>query len=87
MCVNSHTFMGRRFTVRKQAELRPPDLGECDYENRTLHIPVDGDTQAELDVIIHEMLHSCYPWMDEQYVEAGATDIARLLWRLGWRKE
>ena len=85
--VKSHTFAGRLYSVRSQAGLRPPDLAECDHEARVMRVPVDGDTLAELDWIIHESLHACHPYLHEEAVDRAATSVARLLWRLGWRKE
>ena len=87
MTIRSHTFAGRRFAVRPQTGLRRPLLAECDYGTRTIRIPTDGDTLDELDQIVHESLHAAYPWMEEDHVNAGATSIARMLWRLGWRRE
>lgn len=81
-----HTFVGRRFAIKTQKGLRLT-FAECDEDRRELRIPVDGDRLCELEWIIHEALHADYPWMDEMFVEKGARCIARLLWRLGWRKE
>lgn len=39
-----------------------------------------------LDTAVHESLHACFPSMRENTVERCATDIARFLWRLGYRK-
>lgn len=38
-----------------------------------------------LDTELHEALHAAYPMLDEEAVKQGATDIARLLWRIGYR--
>ena len=84
--VRFHTFVGRRFAIKTQKGLRLT-FAECDEEKRELRIPVDGDRQCELEWIIHEALHACYPWIGEDYVGIAAKSISRLLWRLGWRKE
>lgn len=81
-----HTFIGRRFAIKTQKGLRLT-FAECDESKRELRIPVDGDRLCELEWIIHESLHACYPWMDEEYVKNGAKSMSALLWRLGWRKE
>lgn len=80
-----HTFCGRRFAVKTQKGLRLT-FAECDEDGREIRIPVDGDRLCEMEWIIHEALHACYPWAAEEPVDAGARCIARLLWRLGWRK-
>jgi hypothetical protein len=87
MTIRTHTFAGKRYAIRSQAGLRPPALAACDYERRVLRIPIDGDTLDELDQIIHEAIHAACHWMHEDAVGEAATDTARLLWRLGWRKE
>lgn len=84
--VRFHTFAGRRFAVKDQKGLRLT-FAECDEDKRELRIPVDGDRQCELEWVVHEALHACYPFVDEPYVGAGAKSVAALLWRLGWRKE
>ena len=85
MKVRTHIFAGKRYAIYTQAGLRPPDLAECNYKRRIMRIPVDGGELHELDEIIHETLHACFPWLIESLVNAAATSIARLLWRLGWR--
>lgn len=85
--VVTHTFSGKAYSVRSQAGLKPPDLAECDFGRRVVRIPKDGDTLAELDWIVHESLHACCPYLCEDAVDRCATSVARLLWRLGWRRE
>jgi hypothetical protein len=41
----------------------------------------------ELDTTIHEMLHACAPFGDEVWVNNSASDIAKALWDLGYRKQ
>jgi hypothetical protein len=81
------TMRGKRWNVRNVSALPIGELGECNYDERTLRIPTDGDTEAELDTCIHEALHGCLPDLAEDAVEETATSIASLLWRLGWRKD
>jgi hypothetical protein len=38
-----------------------------------------------LDTVIHECLHACYPDLDEDAVTEAATDIAKVLFRMGCR--
>ena len=42
-------------------------------------------TYKYLDTIIHESLHACFPDATEEDVTTSASDIARLLWQLGYR--
>jgi len=80
-------FAGARFEIRDQTGLRGGKLGDCNYTDKILRIPIEGDTLGDLDCIIHEGVHASCPWMTEDTVDAVAMSIARLLWRLGWRNE
>jgi len=40
----------------------------------------------ELDTVIHEGMHGALPYLDEVAVERAATDLANLLWKLGYRR-
>jgi len=42
--------------------------------------------RLELDTLIHEMIHVTCPWLDEYHVEQMATEIANILWEMGYRK-
>ena len=68
-------------------EKLPPQIdGLCDPNNRTLTIRPKLSGERELDVAIHEMLHACHDDLAEEAVTETASDIARCLWRLGYRK-
>lgn len=40
----------------------------------------------ELKVAVHECLHAEYPDMKEKHVTRVADSVARLLWKMGYRK-
>jgi hypothetical protein len=84
--IRSHTFAGHRYRVRNLAGVSRDALGQCDFERKIVNIPIHGDTLAELDTIIHEAIHAAMPWLTEWIVDKTATSIAKLLWRLGWRR-
>ena len=42
--------------------------------------------EHELEVIIHELRHAADWGKDEIYIAEEAADIARVLWRLGYRR-
>lgn len=84
--MKAHVFCGTRYRIKPQQGLPSGVLGLCDYEGKAVHIPVDGDTLGDLDVIIHEALHACLPDIIEEEIEETAGCVARLLWRLNWRK-
>ena len=86
MPIKTHTFAGRRYRIRDLTGVHSDALAKCDYDKRVIRIPHNGDTMAELDAVIHEALHAACPWLAEYVVDRAATSIARLLWRLEWRK-
>jgi len=90
--VQTAVLRHKRWRVQDSAEI--PDghrtegerlLGICIYSDKTIHVPKEGETLVDLDVILHEGLHACTE-LDEQAVDETASSLALLLWRLGWRK-
>ena len=75
--------------VRYEIDLEPIH-GICDHpENKGLPcIRITNGfrpTQGTLELLIHEALHACNWHASEDKVEMTARDIARFLWRLGYR--
>lgn len=61
--------------------------GVADTDNRySILIGRNLNTCAGLETLIHEALHGCNWHAKEELVENTAKDVARLLWRLGYRK-
>ena len=69
------------------AKLKPPLLGLCDWDNRTISINERLTGEIELDTLIHELLHACQPDLEESAVDQTASDIARILTRLGYSRK
>jgi len=66
------------------------DRGQCDAPSkRAKAIRIRSDLRGEerLEILIHEMLHAAFWDMDEEPVEESAADIARALWRIGYRMD
>ena len=64
------------------------DGGTCDQPDarqKAIRILADLEPREELRLLIHESLHACHWWADEEWVDSVSDDIARLLWRCGWR--
>jgi hypothetical protein len=83
------TILGKRWRIRWV-----PNLGEClgdcdppNKPNKEIRIWSGCKDEVELDTIIHECLHGSGWHLDEAYVSRFATDLARILTRLGYRKE
>ncbi len=90
MEIKTHRFRGHRWWIEDDQQLPSGQFGEVVYgipgiTHATMRVPIDGDGQHDLDTVIHEALHACTD-LSEDAVTETATDIARFLWRLGWRK-
>jgi len=65
------------------------DVADCDLPlapgksipNKTIRISEDITGEYLLDTLIHELLHASHPHMNEEFVNALATDVARCVWR------
>jgi hypothetical protein len=44
------------------------------------------EAKAELDTVIHEGLHHCFPDLTEAQVSAAAADLTEIQWALGYRR-
>jgi hypothetical protein len=79
---------GKYWTLRFVPNMR--DYGDMQdpghVDGRIIRIGTWPSEKDKMDTIIHEALHCIRPELDEQAVADTATDIARLLWRLGYRQ-
>lgn len=79
-------IMGKRWSV--VFEPLRKERGYCESpETPNKKIVVDSRLTGEerLEVIIHEAKHAGGWYRSEEYVTQEAQDLARLLWRLGYR--
>jgi len=87
MNVKSATFNGVKYKIDMSQRID----GMCDSPKGggkpTLMIAVDPYTKKELETIIHESLHACKWSKSEDDVRQTGEDVARLLWRLGYRRK
>ena len=60
--------------------------GVCNRVRRTVRVNANLPDRKSLDTVIHELLHAAEWNMSEEWVTSTADDIARVLWRLGWRR-
>ena len=64
--------------------------GECDSpETKDKKIRLKRGLRGLflLDTIVHESLHACLWMADEEGIAQTASDIAKVLWRLGYRRQ
>lgn len=64
--------------------------GLCDhpatpYPEIWIHSSLKGESMV--DCLIHECLHAAMPDMCEETITQTASDLAKILWQLGYRNE
>jgi len=82
-------IMGKIWWFRRLPQLKTL-YGWCDKpETKNKQIAVWSRLCGlkELDTIIHECLHAGFNDLKEDSVDEFASDLARILWRLGYRKD
>jgi hypothetical protein len=63
--------------------------GSCDppkNKSKAIHVRRGLKDERHMEVCLHEMLHACDYTKDEEAIEEMARDIARAMWRLGYRR-
>jgi hypothetical protein len=86
MTVKSAFFSGKRWRVVTDEEIDGyADAPEFEDGRRELWIHPALEGQRRLETCVHEALHACLPGVCEQAVDGTARDVARFLWRLGYR--
>ena len=96
--VRTHKFSTGKFDVRVEEINGLCCYPEPDDDEKSITISPRLRGCKRLDVIIHESLHAEFPSLreklfsregadEEEWVDAAATNIARLVWRMGYRCE
>jgi hypothetical protein len=62
-------------------------FSSSDLKKREIVISTAISGERELDVIIHEVLHAADWHRSEEWCATVATDLARILYRLGYRRD
>ena len=75
----------RRWTIR-WSRLRGSVHGWCCWANRVITLDERETERERLDTAIHEVLHACLPDVSEDAIDATATGLANVLWKLNWRQ-
>lgn len=91
MTVKTATLNGIKFTICELTEIG----GICDLEGQELTI-LRGNTELALGSVLEEGMHGMgipdrYLHKPDKQVKIGQSaskvdDLARLVWRLGWRR-
>ena len=82
---------GNEFTIKQVPQLK--DHGSCEVTvtrtgkvRRVIRLASWNTPRAMLGTAIHEAIHASRPDLSETEVRALEADIARLLWRMGYRR-
>lgn len=79
---------GKRWKVFEVPRvLIPGTHGLCFEDTQEIYVSAQDRGEVALDTLIHEALHAQMDYLTEAKVRAQAAELARLLWRLGYRKE
>ena len=80
--IKTHTFNDKNYRI-----ILDNLDGNCDTDDYLwLIVERDLSKRVGLETVIHEALHACNWPAKEGEVTVTAHDIARFLWRLGYRK-
>lgn len=90
--VCTHNFNGKKYTICELTEM----TGICDLHGQELTI-LRGNSVSALGSVLEEGLHALeipdkYLHKPDRKVQIGQSnskvdDLARFLWRLGWRRK
>lgn len=83
--VKTATFRGTKYEIELDGCIDGRCEGTLNVKNPKLSIYVGLDTPKGLETCIHEALHACCFAKTETIVEQTAHDVAKFLWRLGYR--
>ena len=81
---------GRRWKLEFVDRLPDGAYGECDDPDRpakSIRIALNCTEEELLETIIHECTHAAIPDLTEDAVYILARDVARVLYRIGFRIE
>ena len=79
-----YTIRGKKILWR-YAPLKGKAIGWAYFGKKVL-ISDKIEGKKKLDTEIHEFLHEAYPDLNEEAVCTTATDLAKILWALGYRQ-
>ena len=56
------------------------------FRAKVVVVPPSRETEDRLSTLVHETLHASDPAMTEAEVERIAGDVAKVLWKAGYRR-
>ena len=84
------TILGRRWRFKWFRRTRTNQIfGQCDApktKGRCIKVANNLTDKDTLETVIHEVLHAANWVHSEEHIANVAHDVARILWRLGYRR-
>ena len=80
------TILGKRYELTFVPRLAKNTFGECEHPTepgKKIRVKQGLGEKQTLDTLIHAADWS----KEEEWIETVASDITRILWRLGYRKQ
>lgn len=84
------TILGKRWNLRFTGRLHHAWRGECeppDSPRKEIRVRSTLEGRERLEVVLHEVLHAADWTKDENWIEEFADDLAKILWKLGYRPQ
>lgn len=85
--MKTHTFNGRRFVLDTDSRIGGYTESPGMIVVPELYVDASLTGRKHLEIAVHESLHACFDAATEQQVDRCGKDIARFLWRLGYRRK
>lgn len=88
MAIKTHKFGDRVFRIEEHGVCGQVTTPDPPGKPPRPELMVDHRLKglAQLETWVHEAMHAANPRLSEAVVTRDAHDIARLLWRLGYRR-
>ena len=84
--IKKATLGGGQWSIRWKDKIRKDDCwGLCEYDENRISILNTLKPFRLCDTSLHEGLHAIFPDLSEEAVTEAATELATLLWRIGFR--
>lgn len=77
--------MSKRIKITEKKLGRSKALGQCFNDGR-IEIDPRQDSKEYLNTLVHEALHSRFPWMSEEEVVNSSIAITDLIWAQNFRR-
>jgi len=80
------TVCGKRWNLKFVAlKVNRGDCSPPESARKVIRVHAGLRGEERLEVLLHELLHASHWIVDEEHVRRSAVDIARVLWRVGYR--